>query len=440
MTQILRAGQEVKTATSQVLITVEHYLGGGGQGEVYQVSLGGKAMALKWYSPTAATAEQRQTIETLLRMGAPNERFLWPSELVTAENVQGFGYVMPLRPASYKGIVDMMRRRVEPSFSALATAGVQLADSYLQLHAKGLCYRDISFGNVFFDPQTGGVLICDNDNVGVDGETKGGVLGTPRFMAPEIVRGEACPSTQSDLFSLSVLLFYMLMVHHPLEGAQEAAIRCLDLPAMTKLYGTDAVFIFDPTNPSNRPIRGNHDNALVYWAIYPQFLKNLFVRAFTDGIRDPQNGRVRESEWRAAMARLRDSIYYCSRCGAENFYDVDALRASNGSTGKCWSCRNDLSLPIRLRIGKDTVVMLNHDTKLFPHHIDSQRLYDYGQPVAELARHPVNPNIWGLKNLSSEKWVVAMQDGIRDVEPGRSVPLAVGTKVNFGKVEGEIRV
>jgi len=28
---------------------------------------------------------------------------------------------------------------------------------------------------------------------------------------------------------------------------------------------------------------------------------------------------------------------------------------------------------------------------------------------------------------------------MRDVEPGRSVTLAVGTKINFGKVEGEIQ-
>jgi serine/threonine protein kinase len=50
-------------------------------------------------------------------------------------------------------------------------------------------------------------LIADNDNVSVDGAGVLGVLGTPRFMAPEIVRGETVPSTQTDLFSLSVLIF-----------------------------------------------------------------------------------------------------------------------------------------------------------------------------------------------------------------------------------------
>ena len=206
----------------------------------------------------------------------------------------------------------------------------------------------------FFDPDTGEVLICDNDNVGIDKGSEAGVLGTPRFMAPEVVRGEALPSTQTDLFSLGVLLFYMFMVHHPLEGRKEASIRCFDLPAMNKLYGTEPLFIFDPDDASNRPVRGYHDNALEFWPIYPQFLRNLFTKVFTEGIRDPQHGRVRETEWRSAMARLHDSIIYCPSCGMENFYDLDTLRAY-GKLSPCWSCKRDVPLPPRMRIGRKLV-------------------------------------------------------------------------------------
>jgi DNA-binding helix-hairpin-helix protein with protein kinase domain len=431
-------GQKVDALSSGRPCTVEEFLGGGGQGEVYRATLDGKAVALKWYRPSAATAEQRAAIETLIRKGPPTDRFLWPMELVTAADQPGFGYVMPLREPRYKGIVDLMKRRIEPAFGALATAGLELSNSYLQLHAKGLCYRDISFGNVFFDPDTGDILICDNDNVAVDGG-RGGVLGTPRFMAPEVVRGEALPSTQTDLFSLAVLLFYMLMVHHPLEGAREAAIRCLDLPAMTRLYGTEPLFIFDPRDASNRPVAGVHDNAITFWPIYPQFVRDLFTRAFTDGIRDPQNGRVRESEWRAAMVKLRDALMYCAGCGAENFYDAEALRAPGGGLRTCWACGKQLRLPPRIRVGR-SVVMLNHDTQLFPHHVDDRKLYDFSRPVAAVSQHPSDPSIWGLKNLSPEKWVISASDGMRDVAPGRSVTLALGTKIHFGHLEGEVRV
>jgi len=195
--RILADGQVVTTINSKMPCLTEQFLGGGGQGEVYLADLhdtqqnSHKKVALKWYFPAQATPEQRKGLEVLIKKGPPTEKFLWPIELTESKDVPGFGYVMPLRPPQYKSIVDLMKRRAEPSFHALATAGVQLADSFLFLHAMGLCYRDISFGNVFFDPDTGMVLICDNDNVAVDGEGVKGVLGTPRFMAPEIVRGEA---------------------------------------------------------------------------------------------------------------------------------------------------------------------------------------------------------------------------------------------------------
>jgi serine/threonine protein kinase len=442
--QILKQGQVVHTESSNLNCYVESFLGGGGQGEVYKASLGGKPVALKWYFPHYLKYDQRlrERLERAINLGAPSDRFLWPREMASAEGVQAFGYVMELREDRFKGIVDLMTQRVDPSFRALATAGFELAHNYLQLHAKGFCYRDIAFGNVFFDPLTGHIRICDNDNVDVDGKP-GPISGTPRFMAPEVVRGDALPSTQTDWYSLAVLMFYMLMVHHPLEGKKELAIHALDLPAMRKLYGTEALFIFDPKDRSNEPVPGYHDNALVFWPIYPKFLRDYFTRAFTDGIRDPQNGRVKEGEWRAIMIRLRDSIIYCSNAH-ENFYDPDALKSSGPKGQTCWSCGTEIRLPFRIRIDNSvgkSVIMLNHDTQLFPHHIDDHRRFDFTKPVASVAQHPNSPGIWGLKNLSNEKWVSVAADGSpKDVEPGRSVTLTSGTKILFGKSQGEIRI
>ena len=69
---------------------------------------------------------------------------------------------------------------------------------------------------------------------------------------------------------------------------------------------------------------------------------------------------------------------------------------SGGQPGQCWSCQKPLILPFRLRLERH-VVMLNHDTQLFPHHLDQQRRYDLSQPGAAVQRHPQNPNLWGLK-------------------------------------------
>jgi len=371
--------------------------------------------------------------------GAPTEKFLWPLEVITDPNVKGFGYIMPLRPKNFKNIVDLMKRRIEPSFFALSTAGFQLADSYFHLHINGLSYRDISFGNVFFDPLTGEVLICDNDNVTFDKTDTSAVYGTPRFMAPEIVKGIARPSTDTDRFSLAILLFYMFFISHPLEGKKESAIHALDAPAMKKLYGDEPVFIFDPNDQSNAPDPKFHRNALIYWQIYPQFFKDLFIRVFTQGIQDPENGRVFESEWRSGLIKLRDSIVFCQKCGCENFCDVDSLKKSGDNAPKCWNCNATITLPPRIKIG-NLVVFLNHTTKLYPYHLDPLS-YDFSKSIAELSRNPSNPDIWGLKNISDRSWKVTKPDGTAiEVPPGKNVALGKGIRINFGRSEGEIMV
>jgi eukaryotic-like serine/threonine-protein kinase len=444
MHQLLTLGSTHPTASGPC--TIDAFLGGGGQGEVYRVRLDGRPLALKWYFPEQATDAQRRAIETLIHKGPPGPGFLWPLALQDSAAAAGFGYLMELREPRFRGIVDLMKRRIDPSFRVLALAGLHLAQAFLALHTQGLCYRDIAFGNVFFDPDTGDIAVCDNDNVAVDGGGAGGILGTPRFIAPEIVRGEAAPGTQSDLFSLAVLLFYLFHIHHPLEGRREAAIRCFDLPAMTRLYGTEPLFIFDPADDGNRPVPGLHDNALAHWPIYPGFLRDLFTQAFTTGLRDPAE-RVRESIWSGALARLADSLFYCGHCGAENVYDPARL-ATGGGPGPCWSCQAPLALPFRLRLGPSgagtatrQVVMLNHDTRLYPHHLDPGRRYDFGQPLAAVERHPNDPGRWGLKNLGNAHWVMTRPDGeLRNIAPGRSAGLAPGVRLGLGPVEGEITI
>jgi hypothetical protein len=57
-----------------------------------------------------------------------------------------------------------------------------------------------------------------------------------------------------------------------------------------------------------------------------------------------------------------------------------------------------------------------------------------------VVQHPRNPQIWGLQNLSGQKWVSSDRDGaIHDVLPGQTVTLASGVHIQFGRQEGEVR-
>lgn len=437
MSDTLKKGLTLKTE-SGTAATVDQLLGSGGQGEVYRAAWQGRPHALKWYYELTATPGQLRNLRDLVQKGSPDPRFLWPLDVAPAgQGVPGYGYVMRLRGPEYRGIIDLMARRSEPTFRVLATAGLQLAECYLRLHARGLCYCDISFGNVFWNDATGDVLICDNDNVIENGQ-KPEVAGTIGFMAPEVTTSAVYPSIQTDKHSLAVLLFYMFMLHNPLAGLRESAIRCFDRPAKVKVYGSDPVFIFDPNDASNRPDPRYHQVVLNFWPIYPRFLKDLFTKAFTAGLTDP-NARVTENEWRAAMVRLRDSITCCTSCRAENFYDADALRDASIAPPTCWLCKKPVALPFRIRLGR-SVVMLNDDTRLYPHHVDPAAVYDFSHPVAEVSRHPRNPSQSGLKNLGAGKWTLVAADGtVTDVDPGRSANLANGVRINFGALEGEVR-
>jgi hypothetical protein len=60
--------------------------------------------------------------------------------------------------------------------------------------------------------------------------------------------------------------------------------------------------------------------------------------------------------------------------------------------------------------------------------------------VAAVVPNPQDPTVLGLQNLSQRAWgVTLVQGGQRQVEVGRSLRLAAGTKIDFGGVEGNIQ-
>lgn len=434
----LKAGT-ILSSESGTKYTVKKLLGAGGQGEVYDVESGKAHYALKWYFKGSANARQKKSLETIIAKGAPDHTFLWPMELVVPAKSDVFGYVMPLRPKNYKSIVDLMKNKAQPTFYTLCRTAFNTAKSYQKLHAMGAKYQDISFGNLFFDEDTGDVLICDNDNVSFEGSKPGDVLGTPGFMAPEIVKGVAegkdvKPSRNTDLYSLSVLLFYLFMVHHPLEGRLEASIKCMDMAARIKLYGTDPVFIYDPDNKTNRPVKGYQQNALTYWPIYPEKLRQMFTKAFTEGLTKP-NKRVTEPQWMDLFANMMSGTMLCPKCGARVFYDMDL--ESKGAAHTCWNCQNPMQVPAKIIIGKN-VVLLNQDTRLKHHHVYGD--YDMDTCVGSVVQNPRNPNLWGIRNEDTVNWTYEKADGTQiPIEVGRTAGIASGVKIHFRDVVGEFR-
>ena len=424
MTWLLPEGGTLQFKGLDQPLRILRGLGGGTQGQVFAVELGapgsGERLALKWYFPSciARDPELRARLRQSIGLGAPNGDFLWPLALLEPQDahLSGFGYLMALRPDGFVGAHLHAGGSLEISLQNVLKACFRLAEAFHQLHLKGLCYKDISLGNLFLEPGSGRILICDNDNVDIDGQGQGSVLGTPGFMAPEVLLGQARPGAASDLFSLAVLLFRLLSRHDPFRGARELAIRCLDEPARRRLYGEEALFIFDPVDAGNRPDPVEHSAALITWPIYPRSLQQLFEQSFGIGLRQPER-RTLTGQWKQALARCLDQRQLCPHCGQETFLDPDAER-------HCWSCGGALPKPIQLQLPHGRVVAAAGN-ELQPHHVDALAGEAIDQPLALLVPHPSDPSLLGLRNLSQHTWQGQLSNGQQiALEPGRTCNLA----------------
>jgi len=420
----LAVGERIRTVNGRHGEIVS-LLGSGGQGSVYLVSLEGQSYALKWYHDhyVAIDTGLRTRLERSTRRGAPTRDFLWPLDLATIAGQASFGYLMRLRDPSFRPMNDIIAappRRIELPLEARLRLCSQIATNFLELHAGGFCYQDINFGNFFLD-ENAQVLICDNDNVNIDG-ADASIYGTRKFMAPEIVRREKLPDSRTDLFSMSVLFFYILFAWHPLDGAREHAISVLTREDEMKLYGTEPTFIFDPKDISNGPVEGVHDWQYARWLALGARLRALFVRAFTEGLSVP-DARVMETEWKAAFEAAVGAVYACGECGFEQI--AEWRGGALDAAAECHCCNAAIAGALFIRAGSG-LVSLKPGRELGAKLASPARAGE--APLARVEEHPRHPGVYGLRNLSQDDWQVAPGNGsVFRVAPGQTVRLDAGT-------------
>jgi len=392
--------------------TIIKELGRGGQGIVYLVEVCGEKKALKWYLNAPDDKFYRNLAQNIAS-GAPSDAFLWP-EYLTEKQQGSYGYIMKLRPQNYYEFGNFLLAKVSfKSFTAMLSAAMKICDGFMMLHRFGYSYQDLNDGNFFIDPQTGDVLICDNDNVMPQGE-KSGIMGKARYMAPEIVAG-GIPDKYSDRFSLSVILFMLFYANHPFEGAKVVACPCMTEAFEKKFYGSEALFIYDPTDKSNLPVRGMHQNVIRRWPVFPQMLRDAFIEEFSkEKLQDPCT-RMIEQNWKKIISSVRDSLVVCQHCAEETFVNV------SDSTDKFMNCGKDVDLSKRLVINNRSLP-LTQNTYIY---IDEDNTPD-GVVTTD------SNGFMLIKNISTETWTVETPSGkIKTVAPNEILPVKEGLKITF---------
>ncbi|MBO1306304.1 hypothetical protein JZO70_09040 [Enterococcus sp. 669A] len=424
---ILKKSQKVNLADGHT-VTVVKEIGRGGQGVVYKVvDKTKKELALKWYygdlikQPKVFYNNLKENTKT----GSPSPAFLWPVE-ITNWYKGTFGYVMPILPNNYRKFSDFLLAKVRfASYSSMVDAALNIVAAFKDLHNKGYNYQDLNDGNFFINPQTGEVLIGDNDNVMGHGQSSG-VLGKSRYMAPEVVRRDKTPSKLTDRFSLSIILFMLLVGDHPLEGTRTRT----DIFTITqdkKFFGIEPLFIFDEHDSSNRPVKNLHINAIACWPCLPDFIRKAFVESFSQECLLQEKGRLLEQQWIHLLLRLKSSIVRCPECNAEIFLDVKEQAI-------CPDCQSKIQVVGYLEFAKK-----RSNIEICVPIFEGICLYEYQISVAsddyqtEVATILAKPGKFGLKNNSNFNWTITAPSGKTSIkQKGEVAILGLGFKIDFG--------
>lgn len=394
-------------------------IGAGGQGTVYRASFGGKDYALKMYFPNKLRRPDifRENLSRLCEEKSCDKAFLMP-KLLTAQTNGGFGFLMELIPEEYKPFSDILNARVKLSgLYSVVNCAIRITSAFRTLHNSGKSYQDMNDGGFFIRPSDGDVLICDCDNIAPYGEHLG-IAGKPGYMAPEIVRGEKAPDKFTDRYSLAVVLFRLLLRGDPLEGGRVLKSVCLTEEAERRHYGFEPMFVYDPENDANRPVRGVHNNVIKFWRIMPDYIRDAFTYSFTTGLFEPSK-RLIEKQWLDLLIKLRGDMTACP-CGIQGFFPMAEL---DEEKKVICPCGQHYPKPLSL-CGEKSRVLLFDGAKLFDEELNA---------TAQVVRNKVNPALWGLKNLSEQTWNCTLPNGTeKEVPSGSAAPIFVGTTVTVG--------
>ena len=208
--------------------TVVRPLGKGGMGAVY-VALDerlGREVALKlfdelneeatrerfWREARAAASVTHPNICQVYEIEETSEGIHLAMELLVGEPLD----------------VRLARGAMPPAEAT--RAALEMLAALGALHARGLVHRDIKPSNVFCTPHGMKVLdfglarasamaVADADSAAAPQVTRTGlIMGTPRYMAPEQLTGEALDH-RTDLYATGAVLFEMLAGRPPFAGA-----------------------------------------------------------------------------------------------------------------------------------------------------------------------------------------------------------------------------
>lgn len=304
-------GQQIVTEKG-LRIKLVKQAGCGAQGIVYEED-SGKYM-IKLYYPTGSSTVDEDYLDRLRFIRDINmpKNFVEIIDVIASPYI---GYVME-KVVEHKPLNSYLIPAENLSFTEWFNKGLGLyerlfvgyiiAKSFAELEKSNLSYCDISGNNILVKVSKGAsVKMIDIDNIYIAGKGKPAILGTPRYIAPEVINQQKNPDVLSDNYSLAVILFELLRVGHPylsdevLDGTPEEEDAALS---------GDGEYVNDE----------NSTNMLPADVVFTDKLKSLFYRCFVDG-KGNRLLRPAAIEFENALLEATNKLVKCPSCGAWHY-------------------------------------------------------------------------------------------------------------------------
>ncbi|HVP68363.1 MAG TPA: serine/threonine-protein kinase [Anaeromyxobacteraceae bacterium] len=206
-----------KVGSSRILKEI----GRGGMGVVYEAYQEGLDRRVAVKALDARQARSRELVERFRREGRAYAQIRHPGVVAVHDLVEKDETLYLV--TEFVDGADL--RRVLASGGPLpagcvAALGARLADALDGVHRHALLHRDVKPANVMVS-RTGEVKLMDfgilKDPMATELTRAGAVMGTPAYVAPEVLEGQPA-SERSDVWSLGVTLYEVACGERPFAG------------------------------------------------------------------------------------------------------------------------------------------------------------------------------------------------------------------------------
>ena len=408
-----------------------------------------KKYMVKLLHPDQDTAQTRQRIERLLgefnliaEDPSRESLFAWLDNLVIEPRMG-----VRMRAVDGRSLESFVSRSVweklpgneKGNWLMRVYLAYQIARIGRWLHVRGLCSAGLSPANFTVDSVSGQVTLIHCDALVLPGEQVSAIFDVPGYSAPEFESGKTFASADLDKHALAVLIYQILFMRHPLLGPK---VHSPDHQENERLaYGKRALYVEHPADHSNRP-----SDLSVTTESLPPLARELFQRAFVDGLHDPSH-RPSAAEWETVLLRMADQVISCATpaCSMKSYVVQDKHKFECPWCKTSYQATADLPIISLYRPGAEQgdyvfdnwVVAGWPNRALMMYHVDPQKIPEPGDASFLGAYFDLDGNgKWFIVNEALEDARIADGNNVSPFKLGDRVQLKPDLKILLGPGRG----